>query len=164
MVKAIDFTPQEWETLRSLPFVVAGTSLAVIHISAFKAVKAALSINSIVHDTSTQFPDNELIQDIIGGRHVDHPEHDKLVEENQSGGKEAAIALRNSMSEQAINILNQKNQPHVSQQYKQWLLLISREVMHKAEAHGFLGLGKDKSESEVSAALQDYSRVLQLSE
>ena len=60
MTKATDFTPDEGELLHDVPFVVAGTSLAAIHVSALKAAKTALSTYLIVRDTSRQFPESQV--------------------------------------------------------------------------------------------------------
>ncbi|HEY1354100.1 MAG TPA: hypothetical protein VGF67_31195 [Ktedonobacteraceae bacterium] len=164
MAKATDFTPEEWELLCGLPFIVAGTSLAVIHASALKAMKTALSIYAIVRDTSEQFPDNECIQQIFVTRHESHLENNQMIEQHQGSGKEAVIALRNDMIEQVGKILNQKSQPQECKEYKQWLLQIAREVMQKAESHGFLGLDRGRAKIEVARAVQDFAQVLQIAD
>lgn len=163
MATATDFTPAEWELLSSLPFVVAGTSLAVIHTNAPKAIKAALSIYPIVRDTSKHFPENECIQAIMDGTGEKSGEHHEFYAEHEGSGKEAAIAMRNEMCEQAIAILDQKSQPQESQEYRRWLLQIASETMHKAQSAGFLGLGKGRAEAETSQAIQDFTQVLHLS-
>jgi len=164
VAKATDFTPEEWELLCNLPFIVAGTSLAAVHASALKAMKTALSMYAIVRDTSKQFPGNECIQQIFVTRNESHLENNQLIEQHQGSGKEAAIALRNDMSEQVGKILSQKSQPQELKEYKQWLLQIAREVMQKAESHGFLGLGRERAETEVAQALQDFAQVLQIAD
>jgi flagellar motor component MotA len=164
MTKRIDFTVEEWELLHNLPLIVVGTSLAAIHASVFKTLKTAFSMYAIVLDTSKQFPDNECIQEIFTAGHEKHEEHNQLIENHQGRGKEAAIALRNDMSIQAIKILCEKSQPQESEEYRQWLLLISREMMLRVESQGFLSLGKERAETEVAQALQDFARVLQISE
>jgi hypothetical protein len=163
MAKATDFTQAEWELLSSLPFVVAGTSLAVIHTNAPKAIRAALSIYPIVRDTSKHFPENECIQEIMGGTGEKSGEHYEFYTGHEGDGKEAAIATRNEKCEQAIAILDQKCQPQESEEYRCWLLQIASETMHKAQSAGFLGLGKARAEAEVAQALQDFTQVLGLS-
>lgn len=162
MTKATDFAPGEAEFLFDLPFIVAGTSLAVIHVSTIKAIKTAISFYFIVRDTSQQFPDNECIQTIFA--HKDGQQgHNELIEEHQANGKDAALSMRNKMCEQAIGILNEKCSEQETEEYKRWLLNIASEVMHKAHSHGFLGLGKERAEAEIAQALQDFALVLQLS-
>lgn len=160
MAKATDFTPAEWELLSSLPFVVAGTSLAIIHTNAPKALKAALSIYPIVRDTGKHFPENECIQAILSGTDAKSGEHHQFSAEHEGSGKEAAIALRNEMCEQAIAILSQKSQPQESEEYRRWLLQIADEMMHKGRSDGFLGLGKGHAEAEAAQARQGFTQVL----
>lgn len=163
MTKATDFAPEEAEFLYDLPFIVAGTSLAVIHVSTLKAVKTAISFYFIVRDTSEQFPDNECIQTIFA--HKDSQQgHNELVEKRQANSRDAAVSLRNEMCEQALGILNGKCSAQETEEYKRWLLNVASEVMHKAHSHGFLGLGKERAEAEIAQALQDFSLVLQLSQ
>ncbi|MGI0133877.1 MAG: hypothetical protein ACREBW_02825 [Candidatus Micrarchaeaceae archaeon] len=161
MTKATEFAPEEAGFLYDLPFIVAGTSLAVIHVSAFKAIKTAVSFYSIVRDTSKQFPDNECIQTIFAHKDVQQG-HNELIEKHQANGKDAAVSIRNGMCEQALGILNGKCSEQETEEYKHWLLSIASEVMHKAQSHGFLGLGKERAEAEIAQALQDFSLVLQL--
>lgn len=161
MSTAANFTAQEWDLLRGLPFVVAGISLAEAHPGALKALKTGLSIYPIVRDTSKQFPANECIQAIMASHGDDHVE---INEQHQGSGLEAAIALRNEMCEQASSILNEKSQPEETAGYKQWLLQIASETMHKAHSYGFLGLGKKRAEDEIAQALQAFAQVLQIAE
>jgi hypothetical protein len=164
VAKATDFTPEEWEILCALPFIVAGTSLAVIHPNALKAIKAALSIYPIVRDTSKHFPENECIQAIFTDKDEKSSEHNELIEKHRGNGKEAAIALRNDMCEQAIASLSQKSQPQESEEYRRWLLQIADETMHRGQSNGFLGLGKGRAEAEIAQARRDFAQVLQISE
>ena len=99
MVNRTDFTPEEWKLICDLPFVVAGTSLAIIHSSVFKAMKTAISIYAIVFDTSKRFPDNECIQKIFVSSDKSPQDHDQHIEKHQSYGKEAAVALRNDIEQ-----------------------------------------------------------------
>lgn len=160
MTRATDFTQDEGELLQAVPFVVAGTSLAVIRVSALKAVKTALSLYLIVRDTSRQFPESELISTIFALKDENHPGHNELIEEHSANSKEDAIAIRNQMCEQAIGILNEKCQPQEVEDYRRWLLQIAREVMHKAHTTGFLGLGKARAEADIAQALQDFTAAL----
>ncbi|MEO7022376.1 MAG: hypothetical protein ABI234_19665 [Ktedonobacteraceae bacterium] len=162
MTKATDFTPEEAEFLFALPFVVAGTSLVVVHGSALKVVSTALSLYMIVRDTSRQFPDNECIQTLFALKGGDHQGHNDLFEKYQGHGKEDAIRVRNQMCEQAIGILNEKSQPQEAEEYKRWLLQIASEVMHKVQSNGFLGLSKARAEAEIAQALQDCALALKL--
>lgn len=161
MSTSADFTTQEWNLLCGLPFVVAGIALAEAHPGAIKAVKTGLSIYPIVRDTSKQFPVNECIQAIM----VSHDEnHIEVNEQHEGDGLEAAIALRNEMCEQANSIFNEKSQPEEIAGYKQWLLQIASETMHKAHSYGFLGLGRKRAEDEIAQALQAFAQVLQIAE
>jgi hypothetical protein len=161
MSAAANFTAQEWDLLRGLPFVVAGIALAEAHPGAIKAVKTGLSIYPIVRDTSKQFPANECIQAIM----VSHGEnHMEVNEQHEGDGLEAASALRNEMCERASSILNEKCQPEETAGYKQWLLKIASETMHKAHSYGFLGLGKKRAEAEIAQALQAFAQILQITE
>lgn len=161
MSAAANFTAQEWDLLRGLPFVVAGIALAEAHPSAIKAVKTGLSIYPIVRDTSKQFPANECIQAIM----VSHGEnHMEVNEQHKGDGLKAASALRNEMCERASSILNEKCQPEETAGYKQWLLQIASETMHKAHSYGFLGLGKKRAEDEIAQALQAFAQILQIAE
>jgi hypothetical protein len=164
MATSTNFTPEEWKVLRVLPFVVAGTSLTIIHPNALKALKTALSIYPIVLDTSTKFPENECIQAIFSNKGEEGEEHNKIIETHGGKNKDEAIALRNDLSEQAITILNQKSPPQESEEYRRWLLLIAATTMHKGQSNGFLGRGKDRAEAEIEEALQDFSRLLHISE
>lgn len=164
MTKVTDFTHDEGELLFAVPFVVAGTSLAVIHVSALKAVKTALSLYLIVRDTSRQFPESECIQSIFALKEENHEGQNELIEKHEGSSKEDAIAIRNQMCEQAIGILNKKGQPQEVEAYKRWLLQIASEVMHKAHSTGFLGLGKAHAEAEIAQALQDFTAVLQFTQ
>jgi len=164
MTRASDFTNEQSELLLAVPFVVAGTSLAVIQVSAFKAVKTALSFYMIVRDASRQFPESELISTIFAFKDEDHTKHNELIERHEGNSKEDAIAIRNQMCEQAIGILNEKCQPQEVEEYKRWLLQIASEVMHKAHATGFLGLGKARAEADIAQALQDFAQVLQVAQ
>ncbi|MGH2510136.1 MAG: hypothetical protein ACRDHZ_22385 [Ktedonobacteraceae bacterium] len=175
MTKATDFTSDEAELLFSLTFVVAGTSLAIVHGSALKVVKTAFSLYLIVRDTSRQFPDSELVQTIFaqkGGQH--QQEHNERLEKHlgnnedititakQGKDRESSIRVRNEMCEQAIGILNEKCPAEESEGYKRWLLLIASEVMHKTKSNGFLGFGKERAEAEINQALQDFALILQI--
>jgi hypothetical protein len=162
MTKATDFAPEEAELLFELPFVVAGTSLAVVHGSAIKIVKTALSLYLIVRDTSKHFPDNECIQTTFGLKATNHEGNHELIEEHQANGREAAIAIRNAMAERVSGILNEKCPAQEAEEYKRWLWQIASEVMHKAQSNGFLGFGKDRAEAEVAQELQNFAHVLQL--
>jgi hypothetical protein len=162
MANATDFTPAEWEILSNLPFIVAGTSLAVIHPSALKALKTALSIYPIVRDTSQHFPDNACIQAIFIDKDKPSSKHNELIEKHEAGGKEAAITLRNNLCEQAIAILSQKSSPQASQEYRLWLFQIAEETMQKGQSNGFLGLKKSQAAAEIAQALRDFAQVLQL--
>ncbi|HZO73545.1 MAG TPA: hypothetical protein VFB60_15195 [Ktedonobacteraceae bacterium] len=164
MTRATDFTPDESELLFDVPFVVAGTSLAVIQVSALKAVKTSLSFYLIVRDTSRQFPESELISTIFALKGENHGRHNVLIERHEGSSKEDAIAVRNQMCEQAIGILNEKCQPQEVEEYKRWLLQVASEVMHKAHATGFLGLGKARAEADIAQALQDFAQVLQVAQ
>lgn len=168
MTKVTDFTPEEADLLFGLSYVVAGSSLAAIHVGTLKAIKTAFSLYLIVRDTGQQFPDNECIQTILALKNVRY-DHDEVSEKYSINGKtysvtdkEAAIQVRNSMCEQALGILNEKCQAQEVEEYKRWLLLIASEVMHRAQSHGFLGLGKERADAEVAQALQDFAQVLQL--
>lgn len=162
MTQATDFAPEEAELLGTLPYVVAGTSLATVHVSAMRAVKTAFSLYFIVRDTSRQFPENECIQTIFAFHGEKHEKHNELLERYEGHGKEAALQARNGMCEQALSILNEKCQPQETEEYKRWLWQIASEVMQKAHSHGFLGLGKKQAEAEIAQALQDFAFVLQL--
>lgn len=164
MTKATDFTPDEGELLLDVPFVVAGTSLAAIHVSALKAAKTAFSVYLIVRNTSRQFPESECIQTIFALKGENHQGQNELIEKHEASSKEEAIAIRNQMCEQAMGILNEKSQPQEVEDYKRWLLLIASEVMHQAHSTGFLGLGKARAEAEIAQALQDFTAVLQLTQ
>ncbi len=160
MTRVTDFTQDEGDLLLSVPFVVAGTSLAVIQVSALKVVKTALSLYLIVRDTSNQFPESELIQTIFAHKEEHQSGHNELIEKHAGNNKEAAIAVRNQMCEQAIGILNEKCQLQEVEAYKSWLLQIAGEVMHKAHSNGFLGMGKARAEADIAQALQDFTAVL----
>lgn len=162
MTKATDFTPDEGELLFEVPFVVAGTSLAAIHVSALKAVKTAFSIYLIVRDTSRQFPESECIQTIFALKEENHERQNALIKKHEVNSKEEAIIIRNQMCEQALGILKEKSQPQEVEDYKRWLLQIASEVMRQAHSTGFLGLGKAHAEAEMAQALQDFTDVLQL--
>lgn len=164
MTSITDFTHDEGELLFTVPFVVAGTSLAVIHVSGLKAVKTALSFYQIVRDTSRQFPESECIQTIFESKGDNQQEQHTLIEKHTGSSKEDAIATRNQMCEQAIGILNEKGQPEEVEAYKRWLLQIASEVMHKAHSNGFLGLHKAHAEAEIAQALQDFTAVLHLTQ
>lgn len=164
MTRATDFTPDESELLFDVLFVVAGTSLAVIQVSAFKAVKTALSLYMIVRDSSRQFSESELISTIFALKGENHAGHNELIERHEGSSKEDAIAIRNQMCEQAIGILNEKCQPQEVEEYKRWLLQIASEVMHKAHATGFLGLGKARAEADIAQALQEFAQILQVAQ
>jgi hypothetical protein len=161
MTRVTDFPPDEGELLLAVPFVVAATSLAVIHAGALKAAKTALSFYQIVRDTSLQFPESECIQTIFALKDEHHVEQNQLIEKHEGGGEKMAIALRNQMCEQAIGILNEKGQTQDVEDYKRWLLQIASEVMYKAHSAGFLGLRKASAEAEIAQALKDFSAVLQ---
>lgn len=164
MTTASDFTPDEGELLFEAPFVVAGTSLAAIHVSALKAAKTAFSIYLIVRDTSRQFPESECIQTIFALKGENHEQPNALIEKQEGSSKEEAISIRNQLCEQALGILKEKSQPQEVEDYKRWLLLIASEVMRQAHSTGFLGLGKTRAEAEMAQALQDFTAVLQLAE
>ena len=164
MTRITDFTYNEGELLFDVPFVVAGTSLAVIHVSVLKAAKTALSLYLIVRDTSRQFPESECIQTIFALKGEDHPGHNILIEKHEGSSKEDAVAIRNQMCEQAIGILSEKAQPSEVDAYKRWLLQIASEVMYKAHSNGFLGMGKAHAEAEIAQALQDFTAVLQIAQ
>lgn len=164
MTTATDFTPDEGELLFDVPFVVAGTSLAAIHVSALKAAKTAFSVYLIVRDTSRQFSESECIQTIFALKGGNHQGHNDLIEKHEASSKEEAIAIRNQICEQAIGILKEKSQPQEVEDYKRWLLLIASEVMRQAHSTGFLGLGKAHAEAEIAQALQDFTAVLQLTQ
>jgi hypothetical protein len=161
MTRVTDFTPDEGELLFTVPFVVAGTSLAVIRVSALKAVKAAFSLYLIVRDTSQQFPEDECIQSIFA---LKEGNHQVQAEKHEGSDKEEAIAIRNEMCAQAIAILSEKAQSQEVEDYKRWLLQIASEVMHKAHATGFLGLGKARAEAEIAQALQEFTTALQITQ
>lgn len=164
MTTATDFTPEEAELLFTLPFVVAGTSLATIHVGAIKAVKTAFSLYFIVRDTSRQFPESELIQTLFALKDERQMTHKESSDQYEGHGKEAALQLRNDMCERALGTLNERCQPQEIEEYKRWLWQIASEVMQKAHSHGFLGLGKKQAEAEIAQALQDFAFVLQLPE
>lgn len=160
MTSVTDFTHDEGELLCDVPFVVAATSLAAIHVSALKAAKTALSLYLIVRDSSRQFPESECIQTIVAFKEENHQGQNALIEKHEGSSKEDAIAIRNQMCEQAIGLLNEKAQPQEVAAYKLWLVQIASEVMHKAHSTGFLGLGKAHAEAEMAQALQDFTAVL----
>lgn len=164
MTRVTDFTHDEGELLFAAPFVVAGTSLAVIHVSTIKAVKTALSLYLIVRDTSRQFPESECIQSIVALKDENHQGPNELIEKHEGSSKEDAIVIRNQICKQAIGILNEKAQPSEVEAYQHWLLQIAREVMDKAHSTGFLHLGKAHAEAEIAQALQDFTAVLQLAQ
>ena len=164
MTRATDFTQDEGELLFDIPFIVAGTSLAVIQVSALKAVKTAISLYLIVSNTSKQFPESELISTIFALKGEKHSGHNELIEKHESSSKEDAIVIRNQMCEQVIGILNEKCQPQEVEEYKRWLLQIASEVMYKAHSNGFLGLGKARAEADIAQALQDFTQVLQIAQ
>lgn len=164
MTRITDFTHDEGELLFDVPFIVAGISLAVIHVSVLKAAKTALSLYSIVRDTGKQFPESECIQTILTFKEEKHQGQNELIEKHEGSSKEDALAIRNQMCEQAIAILSEKGQPQEVEAYKRWLLQIASEVMHKAHSNGFLGLGRAHAEAEIAQALQDFTAVLQLAQ
>lgn len=162
MTTTSDFTPDENELLYDLPFIVAGTSLAAVHVSAFKAVKTAISFYVIVRDTSKQFPDDECIQSIFAHKNEDQAEQKQRVDPQSANGKEEAIRLRNQFCEQTLGTLSTKARPQEVENYKRWLFLVAEEVMQKAHSNGFLGLGRGRAEEEIAQALQDFRQVLQI--
>lgn len=164
MTKATDFTSEEADLLFTLPFIVAGTSLAVIHGSAIKVIKTAFSLYLIVRDTSQHFPENECIQTVFALKGSNHDSNHELLEKYQGNDKEAALNVRNGISEQVIGILNEKCPVQEVEEYKRWLLQIASEVMHKAQSNGFLGFGKGRADAEVAQELQNFALVLQLSQ
>lgn len=164
MTSITDFTHDEGELLFAVPFVVAGTSLALIRVNAFKAAKTALSLYLIVRDTSRQFPESECIQTLFALKGENHQGSNELIEKHEGSSKEDAIVIRNQMCEQAIGILSEKAQPQEVETYKRWLLLIASEVMHKARTTGFLGRGKAHAEAEITQALQDFTAMLHLAQ
>lgn len=164
MTQASDFTPEESELLFDVPFIVAGTSLVAVHVSALKAVKTAFSLYLIVRDTSRQFPDDELVQSIFAHKDENHAMQKDQVNQQTVTEKEQAIALRNQFCQRAIGIISEKAQPQEVENYKRWLLLVADEVMQKAHSNGFLGLGRARAEVEMAQALQDFRQVLHLAE
>ncbi|HEU5377088.1 MAG TPA: hypothetical protein VFV38_16785 [Ktedonobacteraceae bacterium] len=158
MTKTSDFTPEESELLFDVPFIVAGTSLAIIRVNPFKAVTTALSFYAIVRDTSRQFSDDECIQSIFA--HKDQAEN--VIGQQSAHTKEEASALRDRVCEQALRILSEKAQQQEVEHYKRWLLQIASETMQKAHSNGLLGLGHARAETQIAQALQDFRQVLHL--
>jgi hypothetical protein len=112
---------------------------------------------------STRLEDEAFIQAIMTGTGEKSGEHHESHAEHEGSGKEAAIAMRNEMCEQAIAILDQKSQPQESEEYRRWLLQIASETMHRGQSVGFLGLGKGRAQAEAAQARQDFIQVLGLS-
>ncbi|HEU5229294.1 MAG TPA: hypothetical protein VFU49_15865 [Ktedonobacteraceae bacterium] len=163
MTKASDFTHDERELLFILPFLVAGTSLAIVHVGVLKAMRTAISFYSIIRDTSQQFPDDECIQSIFALRgENEHSVDNELLKKHEAHTKEEALTLRNQVCEQALGILSEKAQPQEVENYKRWLLQVASECLDRAHSNGFLGLGRAKAEAEIRQALQDFRQVLHL--
>jgi hypothetical protein len=162
MASKIDFTPEEWTTLRTAPAFVGGAMMAASPDGFLSSIREAFSMGSSSFAALRAHESVPILKELMMDK-------DKLVEDMKAklgeGGDAAARRAKLHAEaiagvKQAIAILMQKGTPEDVKAYRAWISAVAEGVAGAASSGGFLGFGGEKvSEAEktflgeVSAAM-----------
>jgi len=151
MASKTDFTPEEWNTLRTAPALVGGAMMAASPDGFFSSIREAFSMGSSSFSTLKAFEGVPLLKEIMMDK-------DKLVDEMKArigtGGDAAARRAKLHAEaiagvKQAVALLVQKGTPEDVKAYRAWIGAVAEGVANAASSGGFLGFGGEKvSEAE----------------
>jgi hypothetical protein len=163
MSTKIDFTPEEWETIRNAPYLAAAAVMIAGRSGIFGSIKEALVTAQTFYESASS--ENPLIKALSAQDEV------KLSQEFVSGQisfREAAQApekLRGLAVEQcrtAVGLLNQKGGAGEVESYKHWVIDIAQKVANAAKEGAFLGLGGERVSDAEQTILADLAAALQV--
>jgi hypothetical protein len=158
-----DFTPEEWETIRNAPYLVAAAVMVAGRSGIFGSIKEALVTAQTFYESASS--ESPLIKALSAQDEV------KLSQEfvsNQIALREAAQApekLRSLAVEQcqaAVALLNQKGGAGEAESYKRWVMDIAQKVANAAKEGAFFGLGGERVSEAEQAILADLAAALQV--
>ena len=153
MASKIDFTTDEWTTLRTAPALVGGAMMAASPDGFFTSIREAFSMGSSTFSALKAHESVPLLKEIMTDK-------DKLVDDMKAklgtGGDAAARRAKLHAEaiagvKQAVAILVQKGTPEDVKAYRAWIGAVAEGVANAASTGGFLGFGGEKgSEAEKS--------------
>ncbi|HZR39268.1 MAG TPA: hypothetical protein VFB12_04085 [Ktedonobacteraceae bacterium] len=162
MTTQTDYTPQEWEQLKDLPYLAAAGVVGSSHRGAIKKIKEAFSIISSARNSAKQFPNNELIQSLSSEHNIQHDSKDH--ESTTLDNNEEITAYALEQCREVISILESKSTPEEATEYKRWIVLSAEHVANAAKSGGFLGLGPKHIDADEARFLQNLKETLGLQE
>jgi hypothetical protein len=153
------FSPDDWQRVRSAPWIVAIAVIAADPSGAMKTGREIGALRQMVAETDAHGSPNDLIRavadDIVADRTSDEPTvpgtlsgHDSL--------REAAIEHCRAV----VEILDGVAEPAEAEQYRAWLLSLADGVAAAAKEGGFLGLGGTTVSEAELATLDDLAEAL----
>ena len=146
MASKLDFTPEEWTTLRTAPAFVGGAMLAASPDGFLTSIREAFSMGSSSFTTLKAHEHVPLLKEIMTDK-------DKLVDDMKAklgtGGDAAARRAKLHAEaiasvKQAIAILMQKGTPEDVAAYRAWISAVAEGVAKAASSGGFLGFVGEK--------------------
>lgn len=157
MTGQTDYTEHEWELLKGLPFIAASGVIAASKSRAIGKVKEAFAIAPGTLEAARQFPDNQLIQELLSkskeeakGEH----QHEKSHVDDRVQVAEYVLA----QCREAVAILESKSSAEEAAEYKRWVVASAEHVARASKSGGFLGLGGkliDEQEAQFLQTLQE---------
>ena len=151
MASKLDFTPEEWSTLRTAPAFVGGAMLAASPDGFLTSIREAFSMGSSSFTALKAHEHVPLLKEIMTDK-------DKLVDDMKAKlgtGGDASTRRAKLHAEaiasvkQAVAILVQKGTPDDVAAYRAWIGAVAEGVAKAASSGGFLGFGGEKvSEAE----------------
>lgn len=163
------YTEDEWFLLTSTPGLVGAAMAFAGRSGPIGTVKEFAASLSALASAGKDYPDNELISEIVAKTN-DRQEAKERLEQYQNkaqeryGGKspEELKTLVTTDLREVDNLLARKSTPEEAREYKNWTLNVAQEVAHAAKEGSVLGFGGEEVSEAERTLLEEVKAVLNM--
>ncbi|WP_149401899.1 hypothetical protein [Dictyobacter arantiisoli] len=166
MTSHADYTSEEWNILCTTPLKVGGAVAASAPSGVVGNVKETLAITNSMVNEAHRYTSNQLINEIVP-KGINREQVNTLAGMASNLFQQADIARTQALDacRQACQILKMKSTTQEADEYKQWLLMIGKNVASAAnEGANLLNVGGINVSPEEVRILDEMASALELPE
>lgn len=162
-----DFTPEEWDLLRST-FLEAGAAMMSLHKGGM--IRESLAVFKALDDAEVTFEGDELIRALLQVQPEERPEDNansdsEQTSEDESDQESVPTYEENKMAmlemcRKAVAILEEKSTPNQVQDYQKVVMEVAQRVAEATKTGGFLGIGGKRIDDSEAALLDEIRQAL----
>ena len=160
MVAKSDFTPDEWNQIRRVPFMAGLVVVAASPSGPFGVVKEMFAVGKMLADVKLHGASSDLAKALVADLETPEGRLQSAPAELHGKSPDEVKAAALESCRQAAAIIDKKVKPDEAQSFKQWVLAGGKAVSEAATEGGFLGFGGTRVSEQEATALKDLSAAL----